>query len=419
MKELKNWPTRWGACYRRRHPRSAAGNKFPQQFSQVTTLAMQLIDRYLLKNFLWATVIFFATFCGLFTVIDAFGNLEEFINEGQRSDGLLAVLAKYYSLRSLVVFDRTAGVVMLVAAMFTLTSLERHNELTALMAAGISRGRLVKPIIGGVIGMTIFVVANREIVIPHFRQRLSITAQDFSGSKGQPVTAQYDHETDLYLSGRTAILAERRIERPHFRLPNNLAQYGLHISAGEAVYHDAETVDGIERPAGYLLRDVSQPTEIGTRPSLAMKDRPVLLLPSDTPWLEKDECFVVTEVAIEQIAGKGWRKFASTWEVIQALRSPSTNFGPDMRVSVHSRIVSPFLDLTLLFLGLPLVMSRESRNIFVSIGMCLGVVLGFFCVVIICQWLGNNCLITPAAAAWAPLAIFAPLAVLLSGPLRE
>ena len=98
---------------------------------------MKLIDRYLLQNFLRSTLIFFATFCGLFTVIDAFGNLEEFINEGQRSEGLLQVLAKYYSVRSLVIFDRTSGVVMLVAAMFTLTSLERHNELTALMAAGI------------------------------------------------------------------------------------------------------------------------------------------------------------------------------------------------------------------------------------------------------------------------------------------
>ena len=380
---------------------------------------MKLIDRYLLQNFLWSTVVFFATFCGLFTVIDAFGNLEAFINEGQRSEGLLPLLAKYYSVRSLVIFDRTSGVVMLVAAMFTLTSLERHNELTALMAAGISRGRLVKPIIIGVIALTVFTVFNREIVIPHFRQRLSITAQDFSGSRGQPVTAQYDNDTDVYISGRAAFLAARRIDQPHFRLPSHLAEYGIHITAAEASYHNAEFVDGESRPAGYLLKDVTQPTEITTRKSLSLDDRPVLLLPSDTPWLKKDECFLVSDVAVEQISGKAWRRFASTWEIIGALRNTSTNFGPDVRVNVHSRIVSPMMDLTLLFLGLPLVLARESRNIFVAIGMCLGVVFCFFSVVIVCQWLGNNCLITPATAAWAPLAIFAPAAVLLSQPLRE
>ena len=380
---------------------------------------MTLIDRYLLQNFIKSALIFFVTFCGLFTVIDAFGNLEEFINEGQRSGGFLAVLGKYYGVRSLVVFDRTSGVIMLVAAMFTLTSLERHNELTALMAAGISRGRLAKPLIIGVLLLTVVVVANREIVIPYFRDHLSMTAQDFSGSKGQPVTARYDHETNVYISGRSAFLADSRVMKPQFRMPNNLARHGMQISAAEAFYHKAQTVDGVPRPAGYLLQDVSQPTELSSRESIYLDERPVLLVPGDTPWLEKDECFLVTEVAVEQIAGKAWRKFASTFEIIQALRSPSTNFGPDVRVGVHSRIIAPLSDLTLLFLGLPLVLSRESRNIFVAIGMCLGVVLGFFCVVILCQWLGNNCLITPAAAAWTPLAIFVPLAVLLSQPLRE
>jgi lipopolysaccharide export system permease protein len=168
-----------------------------------------------------------------------------------------------------------------------------------------------------------------------------------------------------------------------------------------------------------LLRDVSQPVDVRNRKSLAHGDKQVLLMPGDTPWLAKNQCFVVSDVAVEQIAGKAWRRFASTAEMITALRSPSTNFGPDVRVGVHSRIISPLLDITLLFLGLPLVLSRESRNIFVAIGMCLGVVLGFFCVVILCQWLGNNCLITPATAAWAPLAIFVPLAMILCEPLRE
>ena len=33
---------------------------------------------------------------------------------------------------------------------------------------------------------------------------------------------------------------------------------------------------------------------------------------------------------------------------------------PDVRVTVHSRVVQPILDVTLLFLGLPLVVARGS-----------------------------------------------------------
>lgn len=381
---------------------------------------MTTIDRYLLRNFLQSLAIFFVTFCGLYMVIDAFGNLEEFINEGKHAGGLLPLLARYYSVRSLVIFDRTSGILVLVAAMFTLTALERHNELTALMAAGISRGRLAKPLIGGVLAVSLLAVANRELIIPLFREPLSMTAQDFKGQKGQPVKAQYDHRSNVYLSGRTALLGERRIEKPHFRLPGNLAKYGVQLTAADAVYHDAEIIEGQTRPAGYLLRKVSQPSEIGARTSLSLGEKPVLLLPADTPWLEEDQCFLVSDVPLEQIAGGGgWRRFASTWELIEALRSPSTEFGPDVRVAVHSRIVSPAMDITLLFLGLPLVLAREHRNIFVAIGMCLAVVLGFFTVVMLCRWLGNNCIITAAAAAWAPLAIFVPVAMVLSQPLRE
>jgi len=52
------------------------------------------------------------------------------------------------------------------------------------------------------------------------------------------------------------------------------------------------------------------------------------------------------------------------------------------------------------------------------VGMCGGIVAGFFIVVLACHGLGNNCLLSPALAAWAPLVILTPIAVLLSEPLR-
>ena len=57
---------------------------------------------------------------------------------------------------------------------------------------------------------------------------------------------------------------------------------------------------------------------------------------------------------------------------------------------IHSRILQPFLDITLLFLGLPLVAARDNRNVFVAIGMCMGLVALFFIVAIACQQLGSN-----------------------------
>lgn len=378
-------------------------------------LRMPIIYRYLVRHFVQSLVIFYVTFAGLFVVIDVFGNLEEFITHSGKAGGLLPLLASYYGPRTLVIFDRTSGVLTLIAAMFTLTALERHNELTALFAAGVSRGRLAKPIIVSVITVSLLAAANREFVLPRYRDQLSRKAQDFAGERGRIVKPQYDAETDIYLNGRLVFLGERRLHKPQFRLPAALATYGTLLVAEEAINQPAT----LEHPAGWRLQQVDQPSELANCETVKFGELPTLLFPPDHPWLAPNECFLVSDVRIEQLADGNFQKLASTVEMIAALRNPSSDYGPDLRVAVHSRLVQPLLEIALLFLGLPLVLGRENRNIFLAMGMCGGIVAGFFLVVFTCHGLGNNCLLSPALAAWAPLAICTPLAVWLSEPLRS
>jgi lipopolysaccharide export system permease protein len=75
--------------------------------------------------------------------------------------------------------------------------------------------------------------------------------------------------------------------------------------------------------------------------------------------------------------------------------------------------------MSLLFLGLPLVLSREVRNIFLAIGRCGVIVIAFMVTVMVCHSLGRSHWIEPARAAWLPLFIFVPGAVAMSEPLRE
>ena len=102
----------------------------------------------------------------------------------------------------------------------------------------------------------------------------------------------------------------------------------------------------------------------------------------------------------------------------RGLRNPSLDFGADVRVSIHGRIVQPLLDMTLLFLGLPLVLTRENRNMFVAIGLCMVAVTMFMMIVLASQYIGAVSLVSPAFAAWLPLFIFVPVAVNLCEPLR-
>ena len=98
-----------------------------------------------------------------------------------------------------------------------------------------------------------------------------------------------------------------------------------------------------------------------------MAGDPVVLTPHDTDWLKPDECFVASDITFNQLeGGPAWRQFASTGELLTGLHNRSLDYGADVRVTIHARLVQPILDVTLLFLGLPLVLSRQHRNVFVA-----------------------------------------------------
>ena len=118
-------------------------------------------------------------------------------------------------------------------------------------------------------------------------------------------------------------------------------------------------------------------------------------------------------------AGATWRDFASTRELIRELQSPSTDVGADVRVAIHARLMQPFVDTTLLFLGLPFVITRTNRNLFISIGVCLTIVAIFMIVVLACQSLGTSGWLQPTLAAWLPVIVFGPLAIGLLDALRQ
>jgi lipopolysaccharide export system permease protein len=387
------------------HPLRALGN------------VMWIIDRYLLRQFLQTFVICYCSLTGLYVIFDLFTNLEEFLRCAEKAGSLLGLMGSYYSYRAILFFDRASGLLALVAAMFTVTWIQRHNEMTALMAAGISRLRVVVPVIGAAIVITLLATANRELVIPQLREELSRKTTDLMGDRGQEMEPCYDNQTDILLRGKFTYADEQRIESPDFLLPPGLGQNGNQIVAKDAFCTPANE----DHPAGYLLKGVTLPADLHLQRSLPAEGDPVVITPGDAPgWLKPDECFVTSDVSFEQLTGgQSWRMYASTFQLVRGLHNRSLDFGADVRVVIHSRIVQPFLDVTLLFLGLPLVLTRESRNVFVAIGLCMVMVSIFMLVVLGFQHLGSIYLLSPSLAAWAPLMIFVPLAVGLAEPLWE
>ena len=286
------------------------------------------------------------------------GNLEEFLSQAAKGGGLAATLGEYYSYRVIAFFDRTSGILTLIAAMFTLAWFQRHNEMTAAQAAGISKGRIVRPIIYAVASVSLVAAVSRELVIPQFRDKFSRNAQDLGAEATRKLDPRYDSQTAFDQRPPTA-------DKPGANCQSRGSGYrrSLHTTTGmsPAVLQRMCPPARDSPPDTCLTTSASR----GSRQAFAwLKRHPVLLSPSDTPWLTPNQCFLVSDVEFDQLVdATSWRQYSSTWDLIAGLYNRSLDFGSDVRVTVHSRIVQPVLDLTLLFLGMPLSCGAESKRV--------------------------------------------------------
>ena len=375
---------------------------------------MRIIDRYLLRQFVQVLLICFIAFVGIYIVADVLSNLDEFLHYAEIEGTSLGwIIFEFYIYRMIFMFERTCSILAMISGMFTVTWIQRHNEMTALTAAGVPRARVIRPVIMAAAVLSLLMCLGREVVIPPLANKLDREPKNLHGESGEELRPRYDNETNVLMQGRLTFAKESRIQEPSFVLPEELSKYGKQLSATNAYYLEP---DG-DRPGGYVFKGVTSPVRLLQSESLEIDGKTIVVTPADHPqWLRPDECFLVSNVSFQQLTGgHGWRQFSSTRQLIQGLSNPSLGlageYGADVRVSIHSRIVQPLLDMTLLFLGLPLVMHGTNRNVFVAIGLCGLVCTAFMMIVMACQYLGQISLIRPALAAWAPLMIFVPIAV--------
>ncbi len=94
-----------------------------------------------------------------------------------------SVIAEVFALSVPFVIAMTMPMAVLVAVLYTLSRLAAENELTALRAAGISLGRLMRPLVLGGLFMTVLAFLFSDQVLPRSNHRLKILLADISRTK--------------------------------------------------------------------------------------------------------------------------------------------------------------------------------------------------------------------------------------------
>jgi lipopolysaccharide export system permease protein len=365
---------------------------------------MKLLDRWLLHSFLKAWLVCFSSLLSLYVVIDLFSKLDEFLEVAQGNWLVLLTNAGiYYSYQVVLIFDRLNGVIMLMAAMFTVTWMQRHNELTPLLTSGIRLHRVLRPIWLGALFMLTLGVLNRELLMPIVVEKLYNSGVDPQQSQVKSVAGAYE-PNGILVEGRYAIQSERKVGGFSCTVPVRIAGSLLHLQAAEAIYippgHGPHS-------GGWLL--------LNTRP------RELPLWP-DSPLttIDSGKIFLRTEVAdFDRLTRhRNWSQSASTAQLYGELAREGTTHLSLIAVQWHLRFTSPLLALLLVGMGLALLLRDQNRHIYVNAGLSLALAGLLYACFYLSRFLGDSAFLSPTLAAWMPLLIFGPIALWLQSGMR-
>jgi lipopolysaccharide export system permease protein len=361
---------------------------------------MSTIDRYLIRHLVVFYGICLASILGVFMVVDVLSNLDRLLSQGS----MLSALGDYLLATVPIAYYQIAPGTFLMAAMFTLSTLNKNNELLALKASGVSIYRILQPVIAASLVAVVIMAAVQEVVIPAESDNIRKVGQD------KPITSVVlaDAEGDLFRIARYFPYDKRMEEVVVTMFHENGAKH-LSIHAGAAVYdekeeewilQDVRRYEHVEHDKhGTLMIAVDKKT--GQRlPYVGMPEMrfPTDIVPSDIESVDRD----VNYLTFSQLNSQYRRQ----------------KYLPHLRVKLHSRIASPLASFVLLLLGVPFALRTGRKAILLNVAVCIAVASAFFVVSFFFADMGADGRISPIAAAWLPVVMFTSLGLGLVETIR-
>jgi len=145
---------------------------------------MKTLDRYIVRTFLSNAIIFLVVMLTLRIVLDLFTNVDEFTEQSGSFFAIVGDIWAYYTVHSFAYFIELGGLIIVASAGFSLARMNHTNELTAMLASGMSLHRVVLPIIICSMLMGGLIILDQELVIPRVAHLL-IRKHDDSGSNAK------------------------------------------------------------------------------------------------------------------------------------------------------------------------------------------------------------------------------------------
>jgi len=353
---------------------------------------LTIADRYIIKNFIGFFLAGLAVFVTIFLAV-------EFTSTSMRfTDAERDVLIRYYLSYLPIIIYQLMPVGAMIGTLFTLSTLNKNNELIALFSLGHSLARISLPILVLVTLLCGFTYWLGDKVVPVFSQKKNyIWYVELRKRPGMLSTVKKDkiwYRSDNTIFNIQSLNAERGtaqgITLYYFDEAWNLVQL---IRAKDVVMHNQ--VWNLENGLVTLFAAESS-------------------FPLTKPFAKKTLTMSEDLADIRTTSPKGEALSMSDLRRFIARNKAAGLDSLRFEVDYHSKMAFAFAALVLSLTGIPfMVQKARAGGNMVSVGLAIGLAFVYWVAFSFSLSLGKNAVLPPLLAAWGPNVIMGCVATFL------
>jgi lipopolysaccharide export system permease protein len=355
---------------------------------------MKLLDRYIFRQF---TVTFFMLVMGLpllFTITDVTDRLDRYLARGIPMSQV--AISYVYSLPQF--FFWSMPIAALVATVFTIGNMTRHQEIAAAKAGGVSFYRMLRPILALAAILSVLAVGLGELIPVSNRLRAEALGERIAMTSSMRTNFVYQTSEGRVLASRRLDVHDREMTNVVLERDGTADRPAVHATAPVARYQDESgwqmeggqlrllEGNGVEHSFAFTSMQVPQMRET---PSDLLAD------PKNPEEMRFNEMARFID-AIERSGGSGL----------------------ELRVERSTRIALPMAILVIVLFGAPLSTSSNRGGAAFGIGISLAVTMVYLMLFKVGTAVGTSGAMHPIVATWMPNLLFLLAGLILLARVR-
>ena len=324
----------------------------------------------------------------LFIIGDLMDNASDFLRAGTTPLSMLY----YYSLRLPSMIIMIVPLCLLLSVLYSLSTLTRHSEITAMRASGISIYRITRPYMLMGILCLLFTLLVNEYTGPKFAFRAD-----------QFVKSQNKSNQEVYL--KKIAFKDPYSKRIWFINQFDTRNYTMHNLELTQQRDDGKTdlIKYTAKKARWM--DNRWWFENGSIQKFDEEGN-LLNLPETFQTLEMRNLSEVPEDFMGEIKDPAYQSSLELWKYIQTHQFLSPETLTKYEVDFYHRLSMPFICIIITMIGIPVGAHTGRKGAFAGIMMALGMFFSFYALQFTMEYLAKQMYFAPWLGPWGAIILF-------------